>query len=567
MERLKPDDGDVLVFVPGMREMRRIENYLGQQFGQVHLLHAELSKEEQDKTLRVQPGRKIILATNVAESSITIPGIRIVIDSGIQREAKYSPWTGLKTLEDRPTTQSSSIQRAGRAGRTSDGKCFRLYSEQDFKSREAYTVPEILKADLTDTYLLTRRMHLNLEWFTPPPPERWRKAQDLSFKLGAIDEKNELTSVGEKMLKFPLGARLSRILLFAEKYKREEKKKLLGFICDELEKDSYGILKQRLGFFLNESGTENGSWEKALLSGFIDQVAKFRIKQHDFIHYSGKTLKAHKDLKNLQEGYYLILDITPRMEAYLVVPIEEEWLYEVEPFPFTEEESVTVDDVISIRLKTMMGSILIDETHFKKNWSEVSQSVAGKILTQGESTFRKKWSHWSDSTDFLRLHFLAKVKKISWDEVESSINLKDYFQSWNALNWDGLTDYFLQKVLQALQITSIEQELPLKINLGGKRDIAVQYPFGLDPFIEAPIQDFYGVVKTPMILNNTLPLTMKLLGPHKMPIQVTKDIASFWSKTYPEMKKEWQRDYPRHHWPDDPRTAKPILLKRQLESS
>lgn len=564
IQDLPKESGDVLVFVPGMREMLRVKDHLKKEFGDVLLLHADLSREEQEQALGPARRRKIILATNIAESSVTIPGIKVVIDSGIQREARYSPWTGLKTLEDRPITQSSAIQRAGRAGRTSDGECYRLYSEQDFNSRGPYTIPEILRADLTDTYLLSCELKYEPMWFTPPPPERWEKARELLFKLGALSSTGELTALGKQLLNFPLGARLSRTLIASREYSYEEKKKLLNFISETIEKDPSRGLAKRLHHFLKESSTIHGQFEKALLAGFIDQVACYRRKQNDFIHYSGKTLKAHSSLHDLSHDFYLVLDITPRLEAFVVVPIEEEWLYEIEPFPFTEEEVLSVTGSFSLKRETRLGSIPMDETPVVLEWEKLSSGLKDKLLIIGESPFKKSWKEFQETETFLRLHFLIRFRQLSLEDMEKEITLKNYLDEFGDLSWEQVEQYFESTLEKLLNITSITEELPLVIRLGGKRELKVHYPFGSDPFVEAPIQDFYGVTETPSIMKGKVPLTLKLLGPHKRPIQVTRDLQGFWKKTYQEMKKEWQREYPRHHWPDVPETAKPVLLKRML---
>jgi ATP-dependent helicase HrpB len=564
IQDLPHDSGDILVFLPGMREMLKAKDHLALELGEVYLLHGDLSKEEQEETLNPGTRRKIILATNIAESSITIPGIKVVIDSGIQREERFSPWTGLKSLEDRPITQSSAIQRAGRAGRTADGHCLRLYAEQDFNSREAFTVPEILRADLTDTYLVSSQIKSELRWFCPPPPERWEKARELLTKLGAISVDGQINSLGRAILDFPLGTRLARTLLAAEDYTYAEKKKLLHFICHSIEKDSSGALIRRLNFYLSKSGHNPAPMELAMLHGFIDQVAKYRRKQHDFIHYSGKTLKAHASLKDLHHEYYLILDITPRMEAFTIIAIEEEWLYEISPFPFSEEDILEVGENFSFKRQTRIGSIPLEETLIKLNWAELTAALKEKVLISGASPFKKRFREFQETETFLRLHFWARLQKHSMDEIEKAITLEHYLELYQGLSWQHLEDYFKSGLEKVLNITSLSEHLPLHINLGGKRDLKVHYPFGLDPFLEAPIQDFYGVRATPTIMKGQVPLNLKLLGPNKRPFQITRDIEGFWKKTYQQMKKEWQREYPRHHWPESPETARAILLKRQL---
>ncbi len=551
-----PPTGDVLVFLPGMREMQRTLEVLGHEFGEVYLLHSEISKEEQEKALGKNPKRKIILSTTIAESSVTIPGIKYVIDSGISRESHYSPWTGLKTLVDRPVTQSSAIQRAGRAGRTAPGECFRLYPKMDFESREKFGVPEILKADLLDAYVLSRGLLDEPRWLAPPPKDRWEKAQKEYHQLGL--EMNR-----ERLSRFPLDARLSRVLLAADDLSAEAKGKLLNFILEKIEGSSFYSLKHRFDNFLRSPG-EKSDWEKALLAGFINQVSLYRQKQHDFIHYSGKTLKAHSSLRDLSEGYYLILDVTPRQEAILVVSIEEEWLYEVEPFPFSEEVIIDVQDKVRFKTLTKLGSLVIDEVTVTKSWEGLSSDLKAKTLRELQAPFLKRVEKWKLENSWGRVLFWTKLKGKEIADFDSLLSLTEYFEKMGDIDFKNLDFYLDEKLQEYLEGEDLSRSLPAKLDLGGRRELEIHYPEDAPAFVEAPIQDFYGQKTTPSILGGKHPLVVKLLGPHKRPIQITQDLVGFWERTYPEFKKEYQRDYPRHYWPDDPKTAKPILLKRML---
>lgn len=553
-----PATSDTLIFLPGMREILKVKDYLADRFGKVFILHSEIDKNEQEDALKPHSIRKIILSTNLAESSVTIPGIKAVIDSGIQREAHYSPWNGLKLIADRPVTKASAIQRAGRAGRTSPGECHRLYSLQDFESRENYTVAEILKADLTDTYLMSAQFKSNLSWVTPPPADRWQKARDLCYLMGIIDENNTTTTLAHKTSQYPVDLRLSRVLIAGENLARDQKKFLLNYICREVENDQTGMLFRRLSPFLEMAGSET-NWEKALLAGFIDQTARYRSKQNDFIHYSGKTIKLHPSLGTLTEGYYLIMDITQRQEAIKILAIEEEWLFEHEPFPFTEESLISVDPGFSLKSQTKLGSIVIDERSLALDWNALNTEQKQKTLLLGEKVFQKRLGDFKGSENYNRYFFW---KKFNQEEIPENFSLNNYFDFAGNISWDLLDDYFKS----ALNESEFNSYLPWAINLGGKRDLKVHYPYNQEPYVEAPIQDFYGLKDTPRIFQGKIPLTLRLIGPHKRPLQVTKDLAGFWNKTYLEMLKEFKREYPRHHWPDDPRTAPPILLKRQLES-
>lgn len=551
-------EGDVLIFVPGMREMIQVQERIENDFGEVHLLHADLPKEEQDRTLGKISRRKIILSTNIAESSVTIPGIRIVIDSGIQREAQFSPWTGLKILTDKPITQSSAIQRAGRAGREDAGECYRLYSKQDYDEREAYTIPEIMRADLLDTVLMARHFQSDLRWPSPPPPERWKKAEVLARLLGLLSEDGRLTKLGKDVERIPLDARLGRAFLASGSLSAEEQKKFVRAIAQDIEGDRSGNLQRRLTPLLPPPGGKD-SWEKAILSGFVDQIARYRQKQNDFIHFSGKTIKAHRDLKELQYDFYLILDVTARGEAIQIIPVLEEWIMELEPFPFHEEN---VFDIEKLRKKTrtMLGSIVMDEAESPLNFEKLSPEARQKFLEQIETPFKKKIELLKSESRWEKLHFWGRMKGINLEEID--VSPSDFMEK--STSWNDLPQFVFQILEEKLGISNVERELPSKIDLGGRRELPIHYPLNLDPYVEAPIQDFYGQKSVPALMQGKVPLQLKLLGPNRMPIQVTKDLANFWSKMYPEMRKVWLREYPRHHWPEDPTTAKPILLKRML---
>ncbi len=559
---LEETSEDTLVFLPGMREMLRTKEILGSSYN-VLLLHADLPRDEQQKALLPSRDRKIILSTNIAESSVTIPGVKTVIDSGIQRESWYSPWNGLKFIHDVPVTKSSAVQRAGRAGRTGPGTCYRLFSEFDFNERNSFTVPEIDKADLTDICLLIKGMELTPLWPKKPSQEKWDKAINLLTQIGALHEER-ITPIGRRMLDYPLEARLSRILCEGEKLNLEMKEKLLRYICTEIEQDKAGSLKQKLNFYLQTSGSLDTPWEKCFLTGFIDQVAKYRPKQRDFIHFSGKIIKSHQNLEGLHEGLYLILNVTQRQEANQVLSIWEEWLWTIDPFPIEEDFDFEVDEKITIKTKTKVGSIVLHEQPLRSKWSTLDQTIKIKISPLLKKVSLKKIELLRNQSRFERLSFWAKTNGIQINSIVESIDINFYFEEYEELDWENFEEFFFHSLEGSLNIKDLEKNLPSKMNFGGRRELIIHYPLDQEPYLEAPIQDFYGIKETPTILGGKISLTIKLLGPHKRPIQITKDINNFWKKTYKEMKKEYERDYPRHYWPENPWEAKPFLLKSHL---
>ncbi len=554
--------GDTLVFLPGMREMLKTKEVLSD-FQNVLLLHADLSKDEQERALLPSNERKIILSTNIAESSLTIPGIKTVIDSGIQRESWYSPWNSLKHIHDVPVTKSSAIQRSGRAGRTGPGVCYRLYSEFDFNERKSYTVPEIDKRDLTDICLLVTATGLSPKWPKQPDLDKWQKAIELLTKLGAIKE-GKITITGKRMIEYPLDSRIARVLISGENLELKSKEKLLKFICNDIEQDKSGSLLKRLHFYLNLQGSKGFPWEKCLLTGFIDQVAKYRSKQKDFIHYSGKIIKAHHSVNNLEDGFYLILNITQRQEAIQVISVWEEWFWEIEPFPIQEEVDFEVGEQIILKEKTKIGSIVLEENQIKPTWSSLDSKIKDKLQIQLNNISLKKIETLKSNPKFEKLSFWALQNNILLSSIIDSFSISSYFSGNDRLSWENFEEFFIQFLENELGASDIEKQLPSKIHLGGKKELTIHYPIGLAPYLEAPIQDFYGLSETPKIMSGKISLTIKLLGPHKRPIQITKDLKSFWQKTYKEMKKEYERDYPRHYWPENPWEAKPFLLKSHI---
>jgi len=547
-------EGDVLIFLPGLAEIKRVKDRLESSKSEVLILHGEMEKEEQLKVLGPSKYRKIILATNIAESSLTIPGVRIVIDSGIQREAVYSPWHGLKSLQDFPCPKSSLIQRAGRAGREAAGECFRLFSEQDYDQRSDFQLPAILKNDLSETYLFTRQRPHDLEWLDPPPMTNWEKAQSLNYQLGLIDEKSQLTKTGQEIANYPLELRLARVLLEAKGEPLHEKKKILRLMDDFLKLETSQKLSQQLQWYFNLPVSTSGPIEKYFLTGFIDQVALFRDKYNDFIHQSGKVLKPHPSLRNLEAGFYLIFDITKREEVMSLLPIDESWLFEIKPFPFSETVEVIVKPNLSLRRLTKIGSIPYETEDLDLNYSEEKFKL---IESKVEHYFFQRVNDWFESPEAQKINFLLKHLK----QIRPPYSLQEYFSLQGRFDWSGLDDYLLGKIQQEYEVEL--RSLPDVIVLAEKK-IPIHYDAQNGPYVESYIQDFYGMKALPPLLNQKMSLTIKLLGPHKRPIQVTNDLDGFWKKTYLEFKKELERDYPRHHWPDQPWLAKPVLLKRHL---
>ena len=194
----------------------------------------------------------------------------------------------------------------------------------------------------------------------------------------------------------------------------------------------------------------------------------------------------------------------------------------------------------------------------------MDSKIKNKLLIQLNNISLKKIENIKSNPKFEKLSFWALQNNMPLSSIIDSFSIASYFLENDQLNWENFEEFFIHFLENELGASDIDKQLPTKVHLGGRRELTIHYPIGLAPYLEAPIQDFYGLRETPTIMSGKISLTLKLLGPHKRPIQITKDLKSFWERTYKEMKKEYERDYPRHYWPENPLEAKPFLLKSHL---
>jgi ATP-dependent helicase HrpB len=581
LEILEADEpGDILIFLPGMREIRECQNTLLNicENNKITclILHGRLDTHEQSKVLEISTERKLILSTNIAESSLTIPGVRIVIDSGLQRESSYNFYSGLPELNTTKISQASADQRSGRANREASGVTFRLYAELDFNQRPYLHKPEIIRSDLSELYLMalflfnTSLEHLS--WLDEPPVSALKNSYDLLQAINAIDSKMNVTYIGKKILNIPLHPRLGRILVEAEKYSLESVNATLSFLADYLEEKN----KQQFIKTLSQNMkviplARKKSIEEIMLSGFPDRVARARgDKYFDVISQNGETIKISPQIRhdfNPSQSLWIILDLNNRREVSKIMPIEEGWLYDLEPFPIRDEIKYFWDEKneqVQMLERTMIGKILLTENKIQPKISnqEIRNIIQEKALDYINTIY--------NTQEYERLLTLNKLaKNISIDKFDLNI-LNDFLGNkfdFKLADKEYLSSFILntlKNLIDPENIYDLEKDLPQSIQLTDKRRIAVIYDRTQGPYIESFIQDFYGLSKTPVLAKGKINLTLKLLGPHKRAIQVTQDLASFWKNTYPSMFKELTRDYPRHHWPLNPDQSLPVLLKRQL---
>ena len=578
------NEGDLLVFLPGMREIRDAEEALSSiclhYDIQCFILHGDLDSAQQDQVLKTSNKRRIILSTNIAESSVTIPGIRIVVDSGLQRESSYNFFSGLPELKITKISKAQAIQRAGRANRENKGYCFRLFAELDYQQRPYLHKSEISKSDLSELYLMSIDLFKasldQIHWFESPPESALKNASLLLFAINAIDQEKKITEIGKKIIKYPLHPRLGRIMVEALKSSPQLKDELLLFLADFLKEKNIKKFTKQFSFHGHSLNTQiSKSLEELILTGFPDRVARARgEKFFDVITQNGETLKIANDISHLfdpNHSLWVVLDLNNKGEASKIVAIYENWLYDLEPFPIKEDVHYLWDEKKELVLKNeqiLLGKIILSES---RDIPLVSNEAIISILME------KAFEHLlaiRKTQEYERLLTLNKIiNNIDLDLSKNLKNeniLKDFFKTQNHFNQEDktlLSHLFLttlKEVVDPDELYNLNFDLPMTIQLTDRRKIPIQYDRTQNPYIESLIQDFYGLSSTPILAKGKIPLTLKLLGPHKLAIQVTQDLSSFWNKTYPQAVKELSRDYPRHYWPSDPINARPILLKRQV---
>ncbi|MFN7926381.1 MAG: ATP-dependent helicase HrpB [Blastocatellia bacterium] len=642
-------EGDVLVFLPGAAEIKRAQSACTDLAAQANLLllplHGELSTNEQEAAILPARQRKLILSTNVAETSITIDGVAAVIDSGLARIAEHSPWSGLPTLNIQRISQAAATQRAGRAGRTQAGVCWRLYTEMDFAARAAFETPEIHRLDLADTLLELHAFHrndlLHLAWYEPPPTPALAAAEMLLQKLGAINRSGEITDLGEQMARYPLHPRQSRIFLEAVKrglplrgatvasliserdlhsrsfasrsvkisptYKTEsdifEQEALFARAADANfdfhRLNAEGInagaaqaisrARQQILRLLRQPASDNAiegahadeQIRVSLLAGYPDRVARRQASDNkkgigeavislslangSRIHLSPQSA--------VREATFLIgIDVEEKQEqrstfsrVRTASAIEPDWLLDL--FPDEVQELVSVEwnavrERVEVLSQLCYDKLVLDESLLPSNHQD--RAIQEKIyLALIEAVEKKGWQAFLDAETVAR--FLVRLNFVSDSFPDSglpSLSEEDIHnfllatcrgkRSFAELRDSLSTDNVFQSLLSYEQLSHLNRLAPERTNINGRKNVRINYEAGKPPWIASRLQDFFGMTATPTIGQGRVPLVLHLLAPNQRAVQVTSDLAGFWTRIYPQVRRELSRRYPKHAWPENP---------------
>jgi ATP-dependent helicase HrpB len=559
--------GDILVFLPGAAEIHRAREAVGSRGLEVDvvMLHGDLSPAEQDRAVSPGPRTKVILATNVAESSVTVPGVVAVVDSGLARIATHSPWTGLPTLRVAKISQASAAQRAGRAGRTRPGRCLRLYPQHDHDQRPAHDVPEIRRADLAETLLTLHGLGVpDLTWFDPPEAAPRDAAAALLRRLGAVDDRG-LTAIGRDLLRLPVHPRLGRLVV------EGARRGLLREACAEaallsegrredpraqrqLERAARGIAQGRL------TGDPDRELALALLKAFPDRVGKRR--RGEVLLSSGGSAEIAQNSGAGEEPWLVALEVEDRRTGMhrktlirRAVAIDPDWLLD----DLREERTVewnAATQRVEVVVRLMFDALVVDEER-RVPAPEDADAVV-RLLTKGGIDTLVDADAWARLR--ARLAFVSRV----FPEASLAAPTDDDVRAAAAdlCRELGLTTLAALRDADPLgalrnRLTRPQRELladaaPDRVSLARGRQVRVEYD-GETPWIASRLQDFFGMTRTPTIARGRVPLVLHLLAPNQRAVQVTSDLDGFWDRHYPALRKELGRRYPKHAWPEDPR--------------
>jgi ATP-dependent helicase HrpB len=566
-------DGSILAFLPGIAEIRRTLRECEPQARRtdrlVLPLHGDLSPAEQDRAVLPSAQRKLILATNVAESSVTVEGVTAVIDSGLVRTATYSPWSGLPTLEVGRISKASAAQRAGRAGRTGPGQVLRLYPEEDFLLRPQHDTPEIARSDLSQLLLSLRAMNIahirDLQWLDAPPADAVASAERLLDLLGATTAAGSLT---QRLARFPLPPRLSRILVEAldrgagedgcrvaallSLGTRSAKNDLLAAL-DLARHEQDPRLRQHTDQLLRlarpprQTQHDDDALLLSVLTGFPDRVARRRAGNQVLL---STGLSAEVAGEPPPYEFMLALDAEDRRENPLplirmTARIEPEWLLDLFPDRIEESSAVTwnrgaerVERVSAL----LYDKLVLEESRGPAPEPEASDLLARKALDAGLEQFIDK--------DALS-GFLARLNFAGIPEPDIPAALRELclgLQSFAELR--SAAQNLLPLLEQKLNLRLLNELAPVSIRLKNGRQARVHYEQDRPPWISSRLQDFFGMQESPRIGPEKTPLVIHLLAPNHRAVQTTTDLAGFWQRLYPELRRALMRRYPKHAWPE-----------------
>lgn len=632
-EVLAETTGDVLAFLPGLREIRQaadeLERFAQERGFEVLPLHGDLPPEQQDRALQKLGHRKIVLATNVAETSVTVDGVTAVVDSGLARQMEFEPGIGMDRLKLGPISRASADQRAGRAGRTQPGVCVRLWDEPSHRGRPEQTIPEIRRVDLCGAVLqLLALGESDVErfpWLDAPRPESLAESLRLLEQLGIVS-KGSLAEIGRSAAELPVHPRLGRLLIEGQRlgcahraaltaallserdpFQRElnagpQTRTAPPTVSDVLDRvealeafDRTGRLDGPLGRlhrggahavldvrdqlaacgFATARKAASGSDDallRCVFAAYPDRLARRREPgSSKAVTVGGRGVKLAPSSGVSEPELFVCVDVDAGgTDSFvrLASGVERDWL---PPERITTRIEVAFDDrteKIAAKKVSRFDELVLRETPAHIG----DEDEAARVLAEAAA---ERFDKCLPTPDSEAGRFRTRVRCLrAWvPELELSAFDADDLREALELFCRGrrsLADVrhgpwldFFRGQLTYDQLRTIDAEVPAQIEVPSGSHISIEYTEGRPPVLAARIQEMFGLTETPRVARGRVKVLLHLLAPNRRPQQVTDDLASFWAKGYPLVRKELRGRYPKHSWPEDPLTAEAVCGVRK----
>ncbi|WP_213715207.1 ATP-dependent helicase HrpB [Cedecea lapagei] len=596
---LREASGSLLLFLPGVGEIQRVQEQLKERVPsdvQLCPLYGALPLSEQRKAILPAAAgtRKVVLATNIAETSLTIEGIRLVVDAAQERVARFDARTGLTRLVTQRVSQASMTQRAGRAGRLEPGICLHLIAADQAERATAQSEPEILQSDLSGLLLELLQWGCldvrQLTWLDVPPEVNLAAAQRLLRQLGAVDEQQRLTAEGQKMAKMGNDPRLASMLVTAKTPDEQATAAWLAAILEEpprtrgggdlrsLFDSRNGNWRQRAAQLLKRINARSGEPDISLAmpllaSGFGDRIARRRGAEGRYQLANGMGAMLEQD-DAMTRHEWLIAPLllqgsqSPDARILLALPLDVEELVVRIPHLLTESDSVEWDEdrgALKAWRRRQIGKLVVKtQLLAKPSEEEMQQAILNGIRERGLGLLE-----WSVPAQQLRLRMSCAARWLpeqKWPAVDDD-SLLAKLDDWLLPEMRGvhslraLKNIDLSRALGNLLDWPMRQRLdsalPTHYTVPTGSQIAIRYDSENPPVLAVRIQEMFGEAQTPCIAEGRVPLVLELLSPAQRPLQITRDLTAFWSGAWREVQKEMKGRYPKHVWPDDPANTAP----------
>ena len=609
---LRDESGGVLVFLPGAAEIRRVEAALADRLAgraevEVHALYGALPPEAQDRAVAPPPpgGRKVVLATSIAETSLTLEGVRVVVDSGVSRVPRFDPASGLTRLATVRVSRASADQRRGRAGRTGPGVCYRLWDEAETRALAPFSRPEILDTDLSGFALALAgwgaKSPDGLAFLDPPPAAAFAEARRLLADLGALDGQGDLTAHGRRLAELPTPPRLAQLMVRGGEMGAGQRAARIAVLLTERGLGGDAVdLDERLSRFARDGSSRArdarslaDSWARrassrppapnrhqeaceAVSAGLLlalaypERIAKGRGAEGVFNLTTGRAVRLDPADPLAREPWLAVGELggsagpvdrvllagrltLEEIEAHFGSAIREETRTEVD-----------IDGRVRARRLRRLAGLVLEERRLDRPPPAARRSALLDHLRRHGLDLLP----WVEETPRLRARvgFLATLEPDAWPDL-SDAALLDEADAWLGDLLEGvdrladlapgdLHQALLARLPRALQ-RRLEAEAPERLTLPTGSRPLIDYAADGGPMVEARVQELFGLGEHPTLAHGRVPLTLALLSPARRPVQVTRDLPGFWRGSWRAVRSEMKGRYPRHPWPEDPLTADP----------